>query len=1416
MRLRHTTEAQCRDLCVTVTDADATIADLSEALDPHLPVTPLLVNGRVVPAATPLDRAGIADGSLVQSPSMRAGTAPPPPACSVIVTTGLDAGRRIDCPVGDHVLGRRGADAAVEPGITIADPTVSTHHCLLRVLADGTATVTDLGSRNGTWIDGDAAEADHRLTRGTVWRCGSATMELVDASTRAPEPPPVQGGTRPLHRRPRVLPPGGPAALTPPPPPDPPPSVTPVGVLSVVASVGFGAVMVVVLGSWAYALFALLGPVVMVANALDGRRRRGRTRRRTVRSRRRALSELETALGERQVHEIGHRAQRFIGPARAAQIAHGTVPGCWERRPDDPDAGCVRIAIGPDTWTPPVEGSPEEWAEDVRAIVDAHRPLAHVSIGLCLTPGAAVAVVGPVDQARSLVRSVLVQAATLHGPADLRVAALAAGAPEAWDWAAWLPHARSPEHGSLLAGNEMAADRVATTLCGERSMTTRPDERNDAPLTVVVLDDPAGLRARRSAAHRVLRTATSPDHGLVPVVIVEDHDDVPAACEIVLEIDAGGALRRPGALAQGPAVAVGTSLDIATDIARDLAALDDPEVLDAGRGLPDAVALADLLGAGRLDRGAVVARWSSAGEAPPPIATLGATDDGLLQVDLEADGPHVLVAGTTGAGKSELLRTLVTSLAVASDPDQISFVLIDFKGGSAFDACARLPHTVGVVTDLDAGLAARALRCLEAELRHRERRLRAAGADDLIGFRRAADPGDPLPRIVVVIDEFATLAAELPDFVDALVDIAQRGRSLGVHLVLATQRPSGSVSEHIKANTGLRIALRVESKEDSIDVIDGPAAASLPRRHPGRALVRFGAGDVVAAQTARVTGAALGDQTGSPATAPAIGIEPLGVDCPGADRNTRSGDAVDRTDLDRIAQVLRAAWEEIGGRPPRRPWPDPLPDELAWPLASDSDPAQRAEVRIGLADHPEQQRQAPWSWSAAEGALAVVGASGAGTTTTLATVALELARRQAPQQCHIHVIDLGNGDLDALAGLPHVGAVIGADDGERQRRLIGELSNELGRRRAADADSPGRRRVLLIDGLETFAERCDDAHGDPTWDRLCELVARGGALGIQVAFSANATSGPAHRLASTCRQRLVMTGNDPADYPASGIATGAVPTMVPGRAISPEGPTVIQVARAPGGLGAAVARIAGSAGARAPARGDGPGRVSVLPDDVELAALEASSELHRCQTDPALLVGVADAGLVAARLRLRPGGHALVAGPPRSGRTTLLATLASSALTQGLAVVIVGDPTESWPAAAEQFRADDPSLLDRIREDRPLLVLVDDADCTDDRHPVLADLVGDRRAQRHVVVAARNDRARAGYGHWLREVRADRCGIVLQPDLDLDGELVGARLPHVAPLRLGVGRGWMAGGDPEGWIQVARPPTTDATSVDPG
>ena len=430
----------------------------------------------------------------------------------------------------------------------------------------------------------------------------------------------------------------------------------------------------------------------------------------------------------------------------------------------------------------------------------------------------------------------------------------------------------------------------------------------------------------------------------------------------------------------------------------------------------------------------------------------------MVEIDLCRDGPHALIAGTTGSGKSELLQTLIAGLALTHPPDRCSFLLIDYKGGAAFAEAAALPHTVGVVTDLDGQTTVRALRSLAAELTRREAILGAHRVTDI----RALPDEVPLARLVIVVDEFATLADELPAFVPGLVSIAQRGRSLGVHLVLATQRPSGVVSPEIRANCTLRICLRTTDESDSRDVLGTPAAAFLPVTQPGRAYVRSGHAPPSLLQVARVA------VDGTPGAVPSPEVRRwTWPDPPVAGPIRRDGH--EDTDLAQVTRAVARHAVLTGVPAPHRPWRPPLPDRLdpsALPTHPDGAEQQRSTVHIGLVDLPDRQSQLPLALDLSEGGTwLVVGGARSGRSTVLRTVLAEAVRTMTPDALHVHVLDPGSGALAADAGrLAHTGTAVGGADALRtvpSRRPPGPGSGRppgRARRPASASAAPRRRR----------------------------------------------------------------------------------------------------------------------------------------------------------------------------------------------------------------------------------------------------------------------------------------------------------------------------------------------------------------------
>lgn len=362
-----------------------------------------------------------------------------------------------------------------------------------------------------------------------------------------------------------------------------------------------------------------------------------------------------------------------------------------------------------------------------------------------------------------------------------------------------------------------------------------------------------------------------------------------------------------------------------------------------------------------------------------------------LHLDLRTQGPHALVGGTTGAGKSEFLQTWVLAMAAAHSPQRVTFLFVDYKGGAAFAECVSLPHSVGLVTDLSPHLVQRALRSLNAELRYREHLLNRTRAKDLLEMERRDDPETP-PSLVIVVDEFAALVQEVPEFVDGVVNIAQRGRSLGLHLILATQRPAGVIKGNLRANTNLRVALRMADADDSNDVAGTPIAGTFDPSVPGRGLAKTGPGRLSLFQTGYVGGITTGERRIAPVDVCDLTFgssDPW--DDPWDDDFEAKPDETpfpsDGTDIGRVVATLRQASDQAGLEKPRRPWLPELAD--LYDLAALPTRRLDSELVFGVIDKPDAQEQGVVAFRTdVEGSMAVFGAGGSGKSTLLRSLAV--------------------------------------------------------------------------------------------------------------------------------------------------------------------------------------------------------------------------------------------------------------------------------------------------------------------------------------------------------------------------------------------------------------------------------------------
>jgi S-DNA-T family DNA segregation ATPase FtsK/SpoIIIE len=1338
------------------------------------PGSQALVDGRGLPIESPIGTLPIHMGSIIEFGPAPA--APPVPVVDLCIVAGPDSGSRLPLPPGDYAVGD-----SDDANIVIADAGLAAVELLLRVDGTGVVEVHPVPSLTDVAIDGTRLAGRATLETGAILTVGPSGMIVRPhrSDDRAVLEHPRRRGTIPFNRPPRTL--GAirmPAVHVPgaQPAPGRPQRFRWATALAPMAA----GIAMAFLFSPFMLLFAVLSPVMVTANWVEDRSRLRRERREREHELNTGLERLQLELTAAAVLDRTRLLAAHPDLAETARRARAGSEHLWERRPHHDDFLRLLVGYGTIPWEPrldiPSSGIAPE-AEEPLSLTD-HLLMGPITVDV--GTGRVVGIGGNRTDTVDVATALVLQAAIHHGPSDLRIAvATEPGRRREWEWTKWLPHSvidRSAEQRFLAADPEEVANLFR--LLSERPEAARlgaPAERQPATLLVVDLD---GLADEDHAPIRdVLAGMGSPVAGIVL------GDQLPSSCTAVIEATPERTrVRLPSEDRRVDArVALRAGREIAEQTAAALARFEDPDLRQSGGDLPTASRLAALLDLEEVTPSRVLARWRSQPDGSL-AAPVGETEAGPLVLDLVADGPHGLVAGTTGSGKSELLRTMVASMAASVDPTGLNFVLIDYKGGSAFDACAELPHTVGLVTDLDAHLGERALVSLEAELRYREGCLRRVGASDIAEYRELSDV--PLPRLVVIIDEFAALAKELPAFVASLVDIAQRGRSLGVHMLLATQRPSGVVSENIRANTNLRIALRVQDGADSTDVIGDNRAASIGRRLPGRAFLRLGPAETFPFQAALVTGSGR-EVIAAGIRAFRFGFEPRGAATPTA--------ASGPTDLETLVVAIQDAARSAGIPPARRPWLEPLPSVLApgtvAPLAMD----EGIGVTIGLLDDPYRQAQVPFSWRGDRGNLLIFGAAGAGTSTALLGIATRLASVYSPDRVHLYGIDYdGQGLLD-LRPLPHTGAMVAAEDSERQQRLIRLLRGEIEQRRR-HAGSAGTLRdlpaiVLLIDEYAGLRAAFDEAGDHRHLDALHRIIADGPGLGIYTIATAKRASAFPSSVASVVAEKLIMNLADANEMSGFGLYGSSVPAFVPGRAINLSTGHEIQL-----DLPLPVETIGGPAPRRHPAT------VEVLAPEVKLSEIVDEARL----TDQLwhLPIGIGDSNLEVVGWELGEGDGALVAGSSRSGRSTCLVGIAATVARHRPDVGILAftprpSPVHDLPELT--VCDEDPGpVLAELPTDRQYLVLIDDADFIADSAGALQRFLAGRPRHVRVIAAGRADVLRTTYGHWTQEVRRARTGLILDPSPLTDGDLFGVQLPRLKGPRLPTGRGYLiSGGDVE-------------------
>ena len=1093
----------------------------------------------------------------------------------------------------------------------------------------------------------------------------------------------------------------------------------------------------------------------------------------------------------------------------------------WERRVEDADFGHVRIGLATQCLSTPLVAPQLGPAEDLdpvtsvecRRLIRQRSSVPDVPVAIDLTNLTMISVGGDAHAARGLLRTVVCQLAVLHSPRDLRIAAVVDPFTAAqWEWLKWLPHHQHPN---------------AVDACGSARMTY-----TDVSSAETALGDCGGT-------HAVLLVDGSmpasiggilPSQGLAGVTVLELGTACAEIADARLVVSGAHLTIRGETVEDVPArpdrMSAGQALACARRMSPFRPAAAPPQGtvrMSAADAWSELMGIADV---GEIDHSMV---WRTARPAGQLLRVpIGVAESGeAIELDIKEAaangmGPHGLCIGATGSGKSEFLRTLTLGMIAAHPPETLNLVLVDFKGGATFLGFERAHHVAAVITNLadEAHLVARMRDALAGEMNRRQERLRAAGnLANIAEYNRVRTSGaglPPLPALFIVVDEFSELLSQHPDFIDLFIAIGRLGRSLGMHLLLASQRVDEGRLRGLESHLSYRVCLKTFSTGESRAVLGIPDAYHLPST-PGSAYLKSGSADPVRFQTAFVSGvyrrSATARSTGAAAPRPRLFTAAPTARIAFADElRTAAASAPPRSVLDTVLDRLAGR-----GSPAHQVWLPPLAESpVLDTLLQRAGTHAGLTVPIGVVDRPFEQRRVPLvaQLAGAAGNVAIVGGPRSGKSTALQTLILALAESHDPRDVQVYCLDFGGGALSALQHVPHVGSVAGRRDVDVVRRTVGQLESLLRAREARrSSGDPGAREdrygdvFLVVDGWAAIRQEFDAMEASIT-----ALAAQGLSYGIHVVVSASRWAEIRPALKDQVGTRIELRLGDPAESEMDRKRARQLMQSPPGRGITRDGHEfVIAFPR----FDCAATDMLGTrfAGRAAPP-------IEVLPTRVERDALNAKSPGPHPATH--VLLGVSEAELQPFAVDFDAEAHLVILGQGECGKTTTLRTLCRQIVESNTAAsaqlfiidyrrtllgVVESDHLAGYTPSASALAPQLGELLERLQERMPgadvtqqqlrtrswwsgpdIYIIIDDYDLlatpngSNPLTPLLDFLPHAKDLGLHIVVARRSGGAARGmFDPVLARLRELGCMGLMMSASPEEGVILGSVRPSPLP-----------------------------------